>query len=215
MAQEQNAPRFKKPGLKDPRLIFGLLIIVFSVLATVGLVRAMNQTEPYYAVSKDVGIGDRISTENTKIVQVKLGETASQYLSAEEDLDKGLVVTRPMKAGEILSPHAVTSEVCDGRRLVTLLLDQYAVAGFSPGDRVDIWVSRKKAEGANNFSDPEPIVSNAEIHSVTAQESIIGGTGQSAVEVWVESDHLAQVLGASNNGSVINLVPSAYEKGKQ
>lgn len=211
-AQEQNVSRFKKPGLRDPRLIVGLLIIVLSVLATVGIIRATNETEPYYAASKDLGIGDRLSTENTKIVQVKLGDVAPQYLSAQQDLAEGLVVTRPMKAGELLTPQAVTSKVSNGRRLVTLLLDQYAVSGFTAGDKVDIWVSRKE-EGKNNFTDPEPIVQGAEIHSVKPQESIIGGTGHAAVEVWVESDSLGQVLGASNNGSVINLVPSAYERG--
>ncbi|MFW0180164.1 SAF domain-containing protein [Rothia sp. P5766] len=214
MAHEQTAPRFKKPGLRDPRLLVGVLIIVLSILATVGLIRATNQTEPYYAVSKDLGIGDRISRENVQVVQVRLGDAAPQYISAEQDLAEGLVATRPLKAGEILSPNAVSSEVSEGRRLVTLLLDQYAVSGFSAGNRVDIWVSRKE-EGSNSFGDPEPIVEGAEIHSVTAQESIIGGTGRSAVEVWVNNEYLSQVLGASNDGSVINLVPSAYESGRQ
>lgn len=205
------APRFKKPGIKDPKLLVGIFIILLSVLGVVGLVRATNQTAPYYAVSKDIGIGEKISSENLTVVDVRLGDSSPVYIPAHQELEEGLVASRAISAGEILAESATTSEVKDGRRLVTLLLDQYAVSGFQAGDMVDIWVSAKE-ENSTRLGDPNVIAEGAEIHSVTAQESIIGGTGQAAVEIWVAHDVLPSVLGATNNGSVVNLVPFDYSR---
>lgn len=211
MSTGKVAPRFKKPGIKDPKLLAGIFIILLSVLGVIGLVRATNQTVPYYAVTQDVGIGEAITSENLKVVDVRLADSAGTYIPADRELPSGLVASRAISSGEILAESATTSEVKDGRRLVTLLLDQYAVSGFKAGDMVDIWVS-SKTEGSNNLGDPTVIAEGAEIHSVTAQESIIGGTGQSAVEIWVSHDLLSAVLGATNNGSVVNLVPFDYSR---
>ena len=212
IAQENLAPRFRKPGFRDPKLLAGVLIILLSVLGVVGLVRATNQTQPYYVASKDIGIGEKITTENVTVAQIKLGDSAGMYLSAEQVIADGSVATRPIAAGELLSSRSLSNEVSDGRRLVTLLLDQYAVAEYVPGDRVDIWVAYK-TEGTNTYGDPTAIAESAEIHSVTAQESVIGGTGRSAVELWVHQEVLPTVLGATSKGAVINLVPSAYAAG--
>ncbi|MGV3246045.1 SAF domain-containing protein [Rothia sp. 11254D007CT] len=212
MAQENLAPRFRKPGFRDPKLLAGVLIILLSVLGVVGLIRATNQTQPYYVASKDIGIGEKITTDNVTTAQVKLDESAGLYLSAEQVIADGSVATRPLAAGELLSPRSLSTEVSDGRRLVTLLLDQYAVAEYAPGNRVDIWVAYK-TEGANSYGDPVVIAESAEVHSVTAQESVIGGTGRSAVELWVNQDVLPTVLGATSKGAVISLVPSAYAPG--
>lgn len=205
-------PRFKKPGARDPRLLIGIFIVLLSVLGVIGTVRATNQTEPFYAVTSDIGIGEAVSKENLTVIDARLASSGATYVSASEPIAPGTVAKRPLAAGEILPVAAVTTELKEGRRLVTLLKDQYAVADFKAGDRVDIWVS-SKGEGANNFSDPEVIAEGAEVHSVTAQESIIGGTGQSAVELWVHADLLTSVLAATSNGSVINLVPSTYTGG--
>lgn len=212
MAQENLAPRFRKPGFRDPKLLAGVLIILLSVLGVVGLVRATNQTQPYYIASKNIGIGEKITTDNVTTTQVKLGESADLYLSAEQAIADGAVATRPLAAGEFLSPRSLSTEVSDGRRLVTLLLDHYAVAEYDAGDRVDIWVAYK-TEGANSYGDPVVIAESAEVHSVTAQESVIGGTGRSAVELWVSQDVLPAVLGATSKGAIISLVPSVYTEG--
>ncbi|WP_237223753.1 SAF domain-containing protein [Rothia nasisuis] len=212
MVQEQVAPRFKKPGLRDPKLLAGVLIIIFSLLGVIGLIRVTNQTEPYYVASRDIQLGEKVTTDNVQVVEVKLGDSANQYISVDQGLAEGSVAARPMVAGEIIASQALTTDTGDGRRLVTLLLDHYAVSAFEAGDRVDIWVSRK-AEVANTYQDPEVIAEGAEIHSVTAQESIIGGTGMSAVELWVAPEAMPAVLGAANNGSVMNLVPSSHSEG--
>ncbi|MDY6051524.1 MAG: hypothetical protein SPI83_03825 [Rothia sp. (in: high G+C Gram-positive bacteria)] len=212
MAQENLAARFRKPGFRDPKLLAGVLIILLSVLGVVGIVRATNQTQPYYVASKDIGIGEKITTDNTTTTQVKLGDSAQFYLSADQVIAEGTVATRPLASGELLSARSLSSEVNDGRRLVTLLLDQYAVAEYLPGDHVDIWVAYK-TEGTNSYGDPVAIAESAQVHSVTAQESVIGGTGRSAVELWVKQEVLPDVLGATSKGAVINLVPSAYETG--
>lgn len=209
MTSDQLTPRFKKPGLKDPRLISGLLIIALSMLGVIGVIRASNQTEAFYALSQDLGRGSKISRENLTLVEVKLGEAASHYISADQELGQNLVAARPLKAGEILSPQALATEDPEGRRLITLLLDHYSVAHYQPGDLVDIWVSAKE-EDRSGYQSPVPLAGQAEIHSVTAQESIIGGTGRSSVEVWVTEEEIAPVLGASNQGGLINLIPSRY-----
>lgn len=206
-------PRFKKPGATDPRLLIGVFIVVLSLLGVLGIIRATNQTEPFYALTADVGIGETITTQNLTVVDARLAGSSEQYISADQPIAPGTVAKRPLVSGELLAAAAVTTDLKEGRRLVTLLKDQYAVADFQAGDRVDIWVA-SKVEGSNTYNEPRAIAEGAEIHSVTPQESIIGGTGQSAVELWVESDLLSPVLAASSDGSVINIVPSTYKAGQ-
>lgn len=206
--QKPTAPRFRKPGLKDPRLLAGILLIVVSVLGVAGIIRVTNQTSPFYVATRDIERGEAITADNLATVHVNLGESASQYLSAEQVLDEGSLAARPVKAGELLTTQTIAIEKAPNLRLVTLLLDHYAVASYQAGDRVDIWVSHK-AEGGNNFHDPEPIAMGAEINTVKAQESVIGGTGKSAVELWVNEENMPAVLAVTNNGSAINLVPAS------
>lgn len=209
MSTPSETQRYKRPGLKDPKLVLGLLLILISMIGVVGIVRFANKTEPFYMASTDLKIGDALTSANLKVVDVQLGDAAPNYVSADVELKPGTVATQPMKAGELITSSGITDELKDGRRLATLLMDHYAVSSFKSGDRVDVWVSFKR-EGSNDYEEPQSLVSHAEIHSVTAQESIIGGTGKTAVELWVNADQLGQVLNASNGGAAINLIPAAY-----
>ncbi|WP_421084607.1 SAF domain-containing protein [Rothia nasimurium] len=212
MSTQSEATRYKKPGFKDPKLVIGLLLILVSVVGVVGIVRFANKSEPFYMASSDIKIGDALTSANLKVVDVQLGESAGHYVRADVELTEGTVAMQPIKSGELIASSEITDELKDGRRLTTLLMDHYAVAGFSSGDLVDVWVSFKR-EGSNDYEAPQSLVSHAEIHSITAQESIIGGTGKTAVELWVNADQLSQVLSASNGGAAINLIPAAYGEG--
>lgn len=212
MATENLAPRFKRPGLKDPKLLTGLLIIVLSILGVIGVIQATNSTQPVYAASRDIKINEELTSDNTTIIQVHLGQSQDRYLPADQPLPQGLLARQALSSGELLAYSQVSDQPRQDRRLVTLLMDHYAVSHYRAGDRVDIWVSQKSETG-NDYAEPSPLALEAEIHSLTAQESIIGGSGKTAVELWVSQDQVASVLGAENTDDVINLIPSQKGQG--
>lgn len=57
---------------------------------------------------------------------------------------------------------------------------------------------------------PEVVMQSAHISKITSEESMIGSTGKSAVQLLVTEDALGKVLYATNNESKINLVPTSY-----
>lgn len=76
-AAEQLAPRFQKPGLKDPKLLIGLLLIVLSVIAVISVVRLGNKTEPYYLATRDIAVGEEIHMQDLTVADVRLAESLS------------------------------------------------------------------------------------------------------------------------------------------
>lgn len=204
---EPLAQRMRKPGMRDPKLLIGLLLIAVSVFAVVTIVRVANRTETFYVAAHDISVGDRLTVTDLKPVEVRLAESSNQYL-ATDSVDAQFAIDN-IAAGELVSKNDLASSDQSGRRLASIVLDSAIAQGFSSGDRVDIWVS-KKAQNGSGYEDPETIATGAEVSRVESEESVIGGTGKSAVQVLVEEGNLADVLAAVNNEDKINLVPTNF-----
>lgn len=203
------AHRLQKPGWKDPKLLVGLALILLSVVSVIGVVRATNQTETFYALARDVPVGQKITVEDLREVDVRLSDSASRYMRNTQEIAEGMRAKDFLRSGELLRVDAVTTTDTDQHRKATVVLDSTVVSTFSAGDRVDIWISQK-AENKNAYGSPEVVMQSAYISKVTSEESMIGSTGKSAVQLLVTEDALGKVLDATNNESKINLVPTSY-----
>lgn len=210
-SDKEFAQRLQKPTIKDPRLIIGVLLIIFSMTAVGLVLKAGNKTETYLVAKNDISVGQKLSADDVVPVEAKMEDTQkSVYFTNLEDIS-GQYATAYIKAGKFLGTTDLENPSSDSRRKVTVVLESNAAAALNNGDRVDIWVARPK-ENSQEFESPQTIMVGAEVSGKTSDESLIGGTGKTAVTVLVLDDALPQLLEAVNNESKINLIPTNYSK---
>src|SRR5688572_22792964 len=85
----------------DPRLLLGLLLVVGSVVAVVGIVDAADTRTIVYAAGAPLSPGDRIDAGDLIERSVVLDGSDSFYLAPGDLPDSGLVVTRTVRDGEL------------------------------------------------------------------------------------------------------------------
>lgn len=203
------AERMHKPGWKDPKLLMGLLLIVISLVAVVGVINATNKTQTYYVANRDISVGDSVEPSDLKVVEVRLGEADGLYLAASEELNQSIHAKQHIQKGELISANALQEPDEQGRRQVAIVLDSTVASSFSAGDYADIWVSHQEENGTS-YSVPIQVMQAAEISQINTEDSMIGSTGKTAVQILVTDTALAEVLDAINNESKINLVPTSF-----
>ena len=80
------AARLKRPSWKDPRLLAGILLVLVSVAGVVFLVGSADRTTEVFAARDGIAVGERLTEENVVRAKVRLGDTETQYITAESGL---------------------------------------------------------------------------------------------------------------------------------
>jgi len=200
------ATRLRRPSWRDPRLLVGLLLVTLAVVVGARVVAAADETEPFYVAARALTPGDPVGPGDVRVVQARLPEADGAYLSATQDLAPGLVVVRPVSAGELVSRDAVGPP----RDVVTQPVG-VPVAGALPrglvdGALVDVWIADPDPERAGGFVEPQRVVDAAVVAEVTRDTGALGTGGGTTVQVLLEEESLRQVLGALANGADVALV---------
>ena len=218
---EESSMRMHKPGFKDPKLIFGLILILISIAGVIGIIRINNQTYTYYTAKNDISIGQKITPDMLIEKQVNLGDSKDRYLSREQLESGKYIAVRQIPAGELISSASAHENIQERRRLVTVTLDSGIASTFKAGERVDIWVissgkeKQKVPEGEGKNEDIEseqkPLVQNAEISTIAVDEGVLGANGHANVQLWIESEKLPDILHAMSSETKITLVPIEYK----
>jgi len=85
--QREPSARLQRPGIKDPKLLMGILLILVSIVGVIAVIQLNNHTTQYYAAKSDIHVGDKIT---------------SDMLTPVDAYDKGLV--------KKIEVHSVQSE---------------------------------------------------------------------------------------------------------
>ncbi|OSM44222.1 SAF domain-containing protein [Nesterenkonia sp. PF2B19] len=111
------ADRLRRPSWKDPRLIVGVLLVVVSMAGVVALVGSQDRTAPVYAADRTISVGEPVSAEDLRVVDVRLDDVSGQYLSADREPPADLQFVSVVEEGELVPARASTrSTLWDGRR---------------------------------------------------------------------------------------------------
>lgn len=204
--------RFQRPGFKDPRLLIGLLLIAVSIVAVIGILRLGNKTAPYYKANRDISVGEKISAGDYSLIDVRLADAENLYVSEQQGIPEGAVATSRIASGQLLPSASISTQNTDGRRLATVTVDSAYASTLTAGTQVDVWVSAKQDGAGNSFADPTVVMEGAEISKISNEETLMGGTGKSAVQLLVSEDALGTILRAINNEEKINLVPTDFSQ---
>jgi hypothetical protein len=191
----------------DPRLAIGLAVVAASVAGVVAVVAAADETESVYATRDSLAPGDRVRPGDLEEVRVRLDVVTDEYLAPGEIPAAGVVLTRPVGAGELLAASAVGRS--DGVRSSPLVL---AVAGelatsVRAGALVDIWAASEVENG--DFGPPVVIVADARVVRLVESEGIMASGGATAVEVLVPKSKVARVLEAVADSDSMSIVPAS------
>lgn len=122
------------------RTLLGVLLFAVSFLAGQRVLADARRTTGVWVTTTDLAGGTAIGPGDVEERRVRLGpELAAAYLGADTD-PVGMVVTRPVRAGEMLAAAWTQPVGASPGRAITVPVDpQHAVGGeLRPGDRVDV-----------------------------------------------------------------------------
>lgn len=130
---------------RDPRLLFGVLLVLAATVLGGRLAAAADDTVEYWSVRSAAAPGDTPTKDDLVPTRVRLGaDVAGTYLRTDDELaaplddlvwahavDEGALVSR-----SDLVPRSTTSRV----QLPLSVTDGAAPADLRRGDLVDVWV---------------------------------------------------------------------------
>jgi hypothetical protein len=186
-----------------------VLIVLLSVVVGTRVMALADRTVPVYAATGALPSGHVLSGGDVRVVRVHLGSGSAAYLSAGRSLPAGLVLARPVGAGELVPVAALGAPGTMTRRPVSIPLPSPPPVGLQPGAPVDLWSSAKETEeGAAGYRPPVRIATGAEVFAISRSGSGLGVATGDSVQVLLEESELRSVLDALANGAKLAVVPA-------
>lgn len=199
------AQRLRGPTWRNPRLLFGVLLVVASVVSVVVLVTAQDRTVPVYAADRALSTGTAVSTDDLRVINVQLDAVAEHYVSAEDDVPPDAQLGRPVAEGELLPVSALVAGGTEGRQAVTVDVEHSLSGSVETGRLVDVW-------SASGFSSTEEqgsvalIASAAEVADIWESQSAFGVSGGVTIELLVSPEELPDLLTAQSRGDSVTVL---------
>lgn len=202
------AQRLRRPSWRDPRLLAGLLIVVLSVSGVIALMATQNRTTEVYAADRLLTVGDRLSTEDLRVVQVQIDELSEAYLPVADALPDGTEFIAMVDEGELIPRRALAAEDPQGRQAMTITVEHTLARGVEPGRLVDVWAADAGALGAQQEVQVEQIADGAQVSVITESSTTFGAQERVTVELLVDPEELPGLLGATSSAAALSVVPA-------
>ncbi len=218
---EPTAPRLRTPSWRDPRLLFGLLLIAGSVVLGSWAVTAGQRTVGIYQVTHTLTPGTELSAENLAVVQIRSSQVQESYLMAAEAVPKGRVTLRVLDAGEFVPQGAIGTADALAQRPVAIPVGSELSSSVQSGSLVDLWfvpeaervaqVTAVQKDVTARSTQPYELAKSLVVSEVNGDRGgLIAGKG-TAVHGLVPQDALADVLEALSAPGTVSLVPAFGE----
>jgi hypothetical protein len=212
------APRLRRPGWRDPRLLVGLVLVAASVALGGWAVGAAARTVPVYAAVGPLVPGQALDAGTLAVREVRLDASAGAYLSATEPLPEGLVVQRTVEDGELVPRSALGSVDALELRPVAVPVGGVLPSGLVAGAVVDLWFVPEDAgatvaadaagstSGAGLPAQPVALAEGLTVAEVGEPEGAFAVGGTTTVHVLVPLDLLTDVLAATAGDGALQVV---------
>jgi len=204
-ASSGEAARFDSRLWRDPRLLFGVLLVLASTVAGGLAVASADHTVTYWATVGPVRLGEPVSRSDFVAIRAKVPKrTARGLLRTDAPLPNRL--DQLSWAASARAGTLVTRDHLATRRgtveLPLVVATGNAPANLRPGDRIDVWASvAPKTDEATTQSGgtAQRILSRVRVLSRASGTSVGGGSGTTVV---------VDVAGRSVGGRVVGAVSS-------
>jgi hypothetical protein len=178
-------------------LWIGLLIMAGSVVLGARLLAAADESVPVWAVVGDHGVGAPVEADDVVAVRVRFADDAEldRYLSADDPLPEGVVLTRAIGSGELLPRAAIDTDPDTRTVQVPLDLEPTRVPpSVDAGSVVDVWIGGTGARG--HRVDGEVALSEVTVVAAPPVEESFAVTGTRQLVLAVDEADVAGFLTA-------------------
>lgn len=136
--------RTSRPGWLDTRLVFGVALVLGSVLMGATVFANADRRSPVWALSHDVAAGTVLTSGDLAVARVQLGSSSGRYLPTSQAV-VGQALRSDAHAGELLTRASVTAPASGVT--VTIPVRPENAPKLDRGDRITVWVSSKTCRG--------------------------------------------------------------------
>lgn len=183
-----SASRWRRPSWRDPRLAFGVLLVLLSVVVGARLLGQPQAGVKVWAADVDLSPGQTLASSQLRAVVVTFPDqqAADRYLPASSPVPARTTLNRAVGAGELLPRSAVSSG--EGRGLVEVPLAVGADAlphALTVGSVVDVWVAPAPGQAAGS-SAAVRVLHDVPVLSLVRDDNALAPTGTRQVVVGVD-----------------------------
>lgn len=189
----------------DARLIVGVVLVVASIAAVVGIVGVADEGEEILVAPRALTAGEELDLADLEVRRVSLGAEGHGYAGPADVPAEGVVVARPLAAGELVPLTALGDVRGATATTVVVALSTPLGATVRSGDTLDLWSAPAIESG--RFGAPVVIASNAQLVRTIAEEGIVTGGDGARIELLVPRRDIARILHALANGDALAAVP--------
>lgn|GEM_PF-619018 len=136
------ARRLGRRGWRDTRLLFGVLLVLVSVVIGARLFQSADRTAAWVAAKADLPAGHVVTAADLVTVHAQLDDdTAARYYPGRRMKEiVGGTLARPVGKGELLSGGDFAGEDSPATRIVPVVVKAGRIPDLAPGDHVDVYV---------------------------------------------------------------------------
>ncbi len=203
------ATRLQRPSWRDSRLIAGVVLVLLATALGAKAVASSDDRVPRYAAAVTLKPGDRLDASTLVRVDVLLDDMVAAYLSAQAPPPADAFALREVRAGELVPASAVGHGTDVTVQPVTVRVDADSVAGLVAGSIVDVWVSPRDPESAQErYLSAALALRSVTVAWIPADQGSFGvSASTSAVTVLVPTAEVQKLIAAQDARSRLTLVP--------
>lgn len=208
------ARRLALPRWLDARLVLGVVLVLFSVVAGARVFASADHFSSVYVARHDLVPGERLTADDLSIGRVRLSGMGHLYIAAGA-LPTGYVVARYVAAHELVPVAALSAGALPAStRLVTVpVAAGHLPPGLGRGSLVDVYLTPKTG-AATGAPPPVLVLAGAAVESRDGGSRAFGGESILSVVLSVPADRVPDVVHAIESGSIdLVAVPAAAAGG--
>lgn len=201
----EHAPRLRKPSIRDPKLIIGVLLIALSVMVGSWAVNDAKGLSVAYVAVKPLIPGQPFTSEDVKAVELNLAGQSGRYLSAALEQGETAIALRAIGENEIIPLDAITSQANSDTRIVALPISEDLSQSIIVGSQVDLWHIPKSGL-VDGGSEPKEVARGLYVSEVPGSEGAFSVGSGKIVHVVVPTTQVSAVLSAVKEEGSLTLL---------
>ena len=190
-----------RPGRRTGVLLASSLLVVGSMVGAWVLIEQSKTTEVFLVTKQNLASGTSLTAADLDQIPLSMFEISGSYLPPDA-LVEGLVLTRPLAAGEAVPVSALTTAELTNWSNVVLTPALELSSQIEVGTKVSIWSSPHL--DFQTFGEPDLLATDIEVVKIIEPQGNFADTSKS-VELRVPKNSLQYLIGAITNNDALAL----------
>lgn len=190
-----------RPGRRTGVFLASSLLVVGSMVGAWVLIEQSKTTEVFLVTKQNLASGTSLTAADLDQIPLSMFEISGSYLQPDALVD-GLVLTRPLAAGEAVPISALTTAELTNWSNVVLTPTLELSSQIEVGTKVSIWSSPHL--DFQTFGEPDLLATDIEVVKIIEPQGNFADTSKS-VELRVPKKSLQYLIGAITNNDALAL----------